>query len=107
MLARRLAFAVGKYHPLDWARLRDSHTPYEWAVQELCQIIDPIGEERADMRSAALAFALGQLIAPEVSGDTLRAVADSARNYLAINAPKETPTLTPEQAAEIKRQRGQ
>ena len=61
MLARRLAFAVGKYHPLDWARLRDSHTPYEWAVQELCQIIDPIGEEREDMRSAALAFALGQL----------------------------------------------
>jgi hypothetical protein len=102
LLARRLAFAVGKYHPIDWAKLRDSHTPYEWAVQEICQSIDPIGEERADMRSAAAVFQIVQALLPDASIETLRALADGARNYLAINAPKDEPVLTPEQAAEYK-----
>ena len=106
MLARRLAFAVGKYHPLDWAKLRDSHTPYEWAVQQICQILDPIGEERGDMRAAALASQLARLIAPGERDELYQQVGENVRNYLRINQPKEEPVLTPEQAAEIKKQRG-
>lgn len=76
-------------------------------MQELCQIIDPIGEDRADMRSAAAVFAVVQAINPELNIETMRALAGTARNYLSINVPKEIPTLTPEQAAEIKRKRSQ
>lgn len=41
--------AVGR---LDWWKIKGEHTPFEWALQIAADSLDPIGEERADLRAA-------------------------------------------------------
>lgn len=43
---------------MDWVRVYDSHTLYEWTVQTALNIVDPWGDDRADMRSEAHALAV-------------------------------------------------
>ena len=34
-----------------WVEMFESHTPYEWRMQQARAIVDPWGEDRADVRS--------------------------------------------------------
>jgi hypothetical protein len=44
-----LARSVGR---LDWWKIRDEHTPTQWAVQQTAYRLGMFGERRADLRSA-------------------------------------------------------
>lgn len=51
-LAARLARAAGLVHPMDWVAIYESHTPYEWLVQQCLAVVDPWGDDRDDLRAA-------------------------------------------------------
>lgn len=51
-LAARLARAAGRVHPQDWLSFYESHTPFEWQLQETLAVVDPWGDERDDLRAA-------------------------------------------------------
>jgi hypothetical protein len=36
---------------MDWVAVYESHTPYEWIVQTVLNIVDPWGDDRADLRA--------------------------------------------------------
>ncbi len=99
--ARRLGFRVGRW---DWWNLWKEHTPYEWALQKLADLVEPLGEERADMRDARNTTRMILAWAPEASQSDLESEAESLRNYLAVNQPQDE-TLLPEQAEELKKRR--
>lgn len=62
----------------------ESHTPYEWAVQTALSIVDPWGDDRADLRAAVNTMALYP--APEGREEA----AASLTGYLKINQRVET-----------------
>lgn len=80
--------------------MRGEHTPWEWALQKLADAIEPLGENRADMRAAAAVAQIARALGAD--SQTIGEAAEYARNYLPINTPQQR-TLTPEEAAEIKR----
>ena len=79
-LAARLARETGRVHPLDWVEVYESHTPYEWLVQECLAIVDPWGDDRDDMRAAINTMAA--LPAGDYDRDEVR---DALVAYLKIN----------------------
>lgn len=98
LFARRIGFAVGLYHPSDWVRIRREHSPWEWAVQQEAQRIDPLWAERDDVRAGAFMTHLAQLL----GSSNAEYIGDCVRNYLRINAPQAAKVLTPEEAAAAK-----
>lgn len=46
----RLCRLSGKTHAQDYAEFYLSHTPYEWLIQQVANIVEPFGEPRADTR---------------------------------------------------------
>ena len=102
LIARRMCVPVGLCHPMDWVRFRDSHTPHEWCVQRLMDQIEPLGEERADMRAGAMVAQLARAIRSEEALSYYE-LGQSARNYLAINQPDDDRVLLPEEAAELRK----
>ena len=57
----------------------ESHTPYEWKVQRALMIVDPWGDERADMRAAYNTLATSPVA--DEDGEMLAALL----GYLKIN----------------------
>lgn len=80
------------------------HTPYEWALQQIADHEQPLGANRDDMRMARntieIINALGGF-----TQDQMDKIGENLRNYLTINQPEER-VLTPDEAAELKRQKG-
>ena len=37
---------------MDWVEVYESHTPYEWLMQKILAVVDPWGDDRADLRAA-------------------------------------------------------
>lgn len=81
-LAIKLCELAGLYHPNDWIRVYESHTEYEWALQQLRARLMPWGEDRADFRAAmnTAAAIASQMVEPdtEAIGRTIEAL----RSYL-------------------------
>lgn len=65
---------------MSWVEVFESHTTYEWIVQEALSIVDPWGDDRADLRAEANTFAM---VAP--SEETI----SGCRTYLAIQDQQE------------------
>ncbi len=65
----------------DWIDFRDAHTNYEWAVQEAANIVEPFGEERADMRMAMNTMQIVASLNPQMSDETFQEVFRLLRNY--------------------------
>ena len=83
LLAARLARASGNIHPMDWVKVYEDHTPYEWWMQKLLAIADPWGDERSDLRAATNSMI-------HVSGDVDREKTfENLRHYLASNQEPE------------------
>lgn len=76
-------------------------------MQKLAEQVEPIGDNRADMRDAANTVRILQALGFEFpSGPD--AEAEHLRNYLPVNQPAEDDdVLTPEEAAELKRRRAE
>jgi len=96
---RRLGLYIGKW---DWWLLKDMHTPYEWALQRLGDEIEPLGDNRDDLRAARHTAELLAALVPGISQSELTERAQNLRQYLAVQQPPDEPVLTPEQAAAIK-----
>jgi hypothetical protein len=66
---------------MDWVAVYEDHTPYEWIVQTVLNIVDPWGDDRADLRAET---------------NTLASVAQTQEalerltNYLQIHEPAKT-----------------
>lgn len=70
-------------YPQDWLTVYESHTPYEWLVQTALAIVDPWGDDRADMRAAINTMAV-------LPGDEGREeTAAALTGYLKINEDEE------------------
>jgi len=64
---------------MHWVEVYESHTPYEWLVQQVLAAVDPWGDERADIRAA-------HNTQWATAGEFDRQEAfDQLRNYLKIN----------------------
>ena len=73
---------------MDWVEVYESHTPYEWLTQQALAVVDPWGDDRADMRAAI------NTIAVRGDGDSQSEVMDVLLGYLEINKRPE-PTVGP------------
>ena len=90
-MAARLAREMGRVHPKDWVEVYESHTPYEWLLQKCLAVVDPWGDERADLRAAV------HTMARTPSGDFDRnEMMDSLIGYLKINE-RQAVSLSPAQ----------
>lgn len=87
-LAARLARQAGLIHPRDWVAVYESHSPYEWALQEVLARVEPWGDERADLRQAVSTAAL-LLNGVDVSEEERGAAVIGLANYLKINEPEQ------------------
>lgn len=94
-----LARSEGKTHPLAWVEVWESHTPYEWMLQEVLAVVEPWGERRADIRGAVHALAVcGSMATIEHPEDAI----NSLQNYLKVHEKDSSGSmLTPEQAAKM------
>lgn len=97
--ARRLGLYLGKW---DWWNLKYLHTEYEWALQRLGDQIEPLGDNRDDMRAARHTAELLAALVPGITQSELTERAQSLRQYLAVHQPPDEAVLTPEEAAAIK-----
>lgn len=69
---------------MEWVEVYESHTPYEWALQQCLEIVDPWGDDREDLRAAINTMA----VMP--AGDYDRSEAMAALvGYLKINEREE------------------
>lgn len=92
MFARKLGLAVGMW---DWWRIRELHTPQEWAVQLAANEVDPIGEDRADYRAAInTAQAIASSAVDPMSQEQLTEIVQTLRGYLPVNR-QEAATVGP------------
>ena len=64
---------------MDWVEVYESHTPYEWLTQQALAVVDPWGDDRADMRAAI------NTIAVRGDGESQSDVMDVLLGYLEIN----------------------
>ena len=88
-LAAKLARQCGMYHPKDWVKVYNSHSPYEWLLQVGLSKVDPWGDDRADQRAATMA---ANLILSQVSAENApdyHQLIESLRNYLPVNQPSD------------------
>jgi hypothetical protein len=97
--ARRLGLAVGR---LDWWNIKAEHTPYEWILQQIADEIEPLGDNRSDIRAARHTAELLAALVPGITQSELTERAQNLRQYLAVQQPPDDPVLTPEEAAAIK-----
>ena len=89
-LAARLARQEGRTHPLDWVRLWQEHTPYEWAVQVALCGVEPWGEERTDLRDARNTAHVVAACRPEaMSEDDFQRLTLGLARYLKCDAVPE------------------
>lgn len=81
---------------LDWWRIKDEHTPFEWACQVARSIVEPWGDERDDLRAAWNTLKLMQF-GEKPTDEELAGILDNLRFYLKSNVPppvEETPEQT-------------
>jgi len=95
-----LGFVVGRW---DGWNLKNDHTEFEWIVQQLADIIDPIGEPREDLRNALSTAKLIGAMNPEIDDEALSEIAQKLQHYLSHNQPKDD-ILMPDEADELKRE---
>ena len=88
-MAARLARAMGRVLPRDWVDVYESHTPYEWQLQKILAVVDPWGDDRADLRTATNTMA----VIPGGEYDRQQLM-DSLVGYLKINE-REEPSAGP------------
>jgi hypothetical protein len=51
-----LSLRLGRtYKRLDWWKIKDEHTPFQWALQYTAESVRPSGEDRDDLRQAWIA----------------------------------------------------
>ncbi|MEI8016870.1 MAG: hypothetical protein WCH39_01665 [Schlesneria sp.] len=88
-LAARLARQAGLYHPKDWVKVYESHTPYEWLIQVALSKVDPWGDDRDDERAARMTanFILSQMSSE--NAPDYQTLVDGLKNYLPIHQPDE------------------
>lgn len=74
----------------DWWNIKGEHTPYEWAMQQAMFLVEPYGEDRADLRAAhnTIAMCLAQASAMP-SEEVIAEVENALRFYLQCNQPEE------------------
>lgn len=87
-MAARLARVAGLYHPLDWVRVYESHTAYEWTVQRILAMVDPWGDARADVRHAVNTAAIVSSQQVERDEDDAAQLIDGLRKYLNVHNPE-------------------
>lgn len=69
----------GRVHPQAWLEMFESHTPYEWRLQQARAIVDPWGDDRADARAQVNT---AQLMASQTEDESMRArVAELVADY--------------------------
>lgn len=89
-LAARLARQAGMIHPLDWVKVYESHTPYEWSLQVALNAVEPWGEDRADLREARnTAFLIGTNRTEPMPDDDFHELLKSLARYLKIHQEPE------------------
>jgi len=90
-----LARSVGR---LDFDNVYYEMSPFEWSVHQALAVIEPWGEDRADLRAAV--NTVRHLIANsnEPSEDAIEEELRSLSGYLRINRPPER-ILSPAEAA--------
>ena len=69
----------------DWWRIKSLHTPYEWALQIAMQSVEPIGEDRADLRAAVNTANLIVSQSTDVTNEQATSLIESMRGYLRVN----------------------
>lgn len=69
---------------MDWVEVYESHTPYEWLVQQVLAVVDPWGDDRDDLRAAVNTMAA--IPAGDFDRNEFR---ESLRSYLKINEQPE------------------
>ena len=90
------AYKLGRlFGRIDWWRLKDEHSPYEWQLQKAMAHVEPSGEDRADWRNAVATSWICASNGVSVSEDDF----DSIRHYLPVN--HHTPTVGPAGARAI------
>jgi hypothetical protein len=97
--ARRLGLAVGR---IDWWNIKSEHTPYEWILQQIADEIEPLGDNRSDIRAARHTAELLAALVPGITQSELTERAQNLRQYLAVQQPPDEQVLTPEEAASIR-----
>ena len=97
--ARRLGLAVGRW---DWWNLKAEHTPYEWILQRIADEVEPLGDNRNDIRAARHTAELLAALVPGITQGELTERAQNLRQYLEVQQPPDEAVLTPEEAAAIK-----
>lgn len=97
-LARKLASVVGR---LDWWNVYEEHTPYEWAWQVAAWNVEPLGDDRDDMRMAvATANLMNMQAAKPISQEQFAELLNSLRGYLRVNQVEER-VVGPGEAARL------
>lgn len=83
----------------DWWNIKREHTPFEWNVQIARSLVEPWGEERADLRAArnTTQLLLAQAV-EQLDDEEAAELCNTLRFYLKSNQQPET-VLTPAQAA--------
>lgn len=76
--AMELARSVGR---LDWWKIRDEHTPYQWAVQQTAYRLGMFGERRADLRSAVSTASIKASWASEITEEQFAELVGKLANY--------------------------
>lgn len=94
MFLRKLAFAVGR---LDFWNLTKELTPFQMAIHRAAWAIEPMGEDRADLREAVNTMANSPV---KLTKDQVHNHLKVLTEYLPVhNRPEEV--MTPEQAAKL------
>lgn len=89
----RFAFKIALLvHRYDFWNIRDEMSAYEWAMLKAMFLVEPWGEDRADIRAQVNTNYLCAAQGAQLDDDDLSRL----RFYLKANAPKDEP-LSPEQ----------
>lgn len=84
----------------DWWKLAEEHTPYELAVLQCYEAVEPFGETRADMRMAVQTGSLLQALAHgKMTEVQMRDCLQRLAGYCRVD--KSENVVTPEQAAKM------
>ena len=68
--------------------MKSEHTPFEWELQIAADHVDPIGEDRADIRAAINTANLIASNSTEMNADKFAELVDGLRNYLQTTQPQ-------------------
>lgn len=75
-----------KFGRLDWWRIKDEHSPYEWRLQKAMARVLPFDDERDDWRNAVLAAWLCASAGSKLDAEQFEHI----RHYLPVNHQVQT-----------------